>query len=104
KTRADRVRQEDQIMDDVFGVYEAKIVGREILSGRPAIRIDFTPQSAYKPKTDEGKRMQHVGGRAWIDEEDHQIARVELEVIDPISIGLGILAKLQKGSSITAER
>ena len=48
--------------------------------------------------------MQHVAGRAWIDEEDHQVARVEVEVIDPISIGLGILAKLQKGASIVAER
>ena len=27
-----------------------------------------------------------------------------MEVIDPISIGLGILAKLQKGASIVAER
>ena len=48
--------------------------------------------------------MQHVAGRAWIDEEDYQVARVELEVIDPISIGLGILAKLQKGASIVADR
>ena len=48
--------------------------------------------------------MQHVGGRAWIDEEDHQVARVEMKVIDPISIGLGLLARLQKGASIVAER
>ena len=48
--------------------------------------------------------MQHVAGRAWIDEEDYQVARVEVEVIDPISIGLGILAKLQKGASIVADR
>jgi hypothetical protein len=45
-----------------------------------------------------------VAGRAWVSEEDHQIARVELNVIDPISIGFGILAKLQTGSSITADR
>jgi hypothetical protein len=49
--------------------------------------------------------MQHLAGRAWIDEEEHQVARIEAEVIEPFSIGLaGILAKLQKGASITEER
>ena len=48
--------------------------------------------------------MQHLAGKVWVDEQDHQLARVEIEVIDPISIGLGILAKLQKGASIVSER
>ena len=48
--------------------------------------------------------MQHIAGTAWVSEDDHQVARVEMEVIEPISIGLGILAKLQKGASIKAER
>jgi hypothetical protein len=48
--------------------------------------------------------MQHVAGKVWVDEQDHQIARVEIEVTDTISIGLGILARLQKGASIAEER
>jgi len=56
------------------------------------------------PKTEEGQRMLHVAGRTWINENDHELARVHLEVIDPISIGLGILAKLQKGATIEYER
>jgi len=48
--------------------------------------------------------MLHVAGRAWINENDHELARLHLEVIDPISIGLGILAKLQKGATIEYER
>ena len=48
--------------------------------------------------------MQHVAGKAWVDEQDHQIVRVEIEVTDTISIGLGILARLQKGASIVEER
>src|SRR5207245_1870683 len=81
-----------------------QIVGRENLAGRPAIIVKFQPHPGYQPKTSEGKNMQHVAGMAWISEDDHQIARVELGVIDPISIGLGILARLQKGASIKAER
>lgn len=104
KARADRLRHEEMVLDDVFGVYKTELVGRENLNGRSVIEVKFTPQAGYKPKTDEGQRMPHVAGRAWISEQDHQIARVELNIIDPISIGFGILAKLQKGSSITADR
>jgi len=104
RNRVDRLRREEQIIDDALGVFDVEMAGRETIGGRPAILLNFWPRAAYKPKTSEGKNMQHVAGRAWIDEEDYQVARVELEVIDPISIGLGILAKLQKGASIVADR
>jgi len=104
RNRAERLRREEQIIDDAFGIYEVDMAGRENVGGRPAILLRFRPRLTYKPKTSEGKNMQHVAGRAWIDEQDHQIARVELEVIEPFSIGLGILAKLQKGASIVSER
>jgi hypothetical protein len=104
QARIQRSRKEEQILDDVFGVYEIKIVGRETLADRPAVLLAFTPRNTYKPKTFEGSSMQHVAGRAWIDEKDHQLARIEAEVIEPISVGFGILAKLQKGASITEER
>jgi len=104
KLRAERLRTEQEVLDDVFGGYEAKLIGREMLAGRSVIIVRLTPRVGYKPKTKQGKTMQHVAGNAWVSEDDHQIARVEMEVIDPISIGLGILAKLQKGASIKAER
>jgi hypothetical protein len=106
RNRAERLRREEQIIDDAFGIFEVEMAGRENIAGRPAVLLRFRPRpaSTYKPKTSEGKNMQHVAGRAWIDEQDHQVARVELEVIDPISIGFGILARLQKGASIVAQR
>ena len=104
RNRAERLRREEQIIDDVLGVFDVEVADRENIDGRPAILLKFRPRADYKPKTSEGKNMQHVAGRAWIDEADHQVARVEMEIIDPISIGLGILARLQKGASIVAER
>ncbi len=104
RNRAERLRREEQIIDDAFGVFDVDIAGREYVDGRPTILLKFQPRAGYKPKTSEGKNMQHVAGRAWVDEPDHQVVRVDMEVIDPISIGLGILAKLQKGASIVAER
>ena len=104
KRRADRLKHEDEVLDDVFGIYDFEMVGREMLNDRPAILLTFRPRQTFKPKTEEGQRMRHVAGRAWINENDHELTRVHLEVIDPISIGLGILAKLQKGATIEYER
>jgi hypothetical protein len=104
RDRAERLRREQQIIDDAFGVFEVEALGRETIEGRPAVLLKFHPRLTYKPKTSEGRNMQHLAGKVWVDEQDHQLARVEIEVIDPISIGLGILAKLQKGASIVAER
>jgi hypothetical protein len=104
RNREERLRREEQIIDDALAVYEVEMAGRETMNGRSAIMLKFHPKPAYKPKTSDGRNMQHVAGKAWIDEQDHQVARVELEVIEPISIGFGILARLQKGASIVAER
>jgi hypothetical protein len=104
RNRRERLQKEEQIIDDALGVFEVEMSGRETINGRPAILLKFQPRAAYKPKTSEGKNMQHVAGRAWIDEEDHQVTRIEAEVINPISIGFGLLARLQKGASIVAER
>jgi hypothetical protein len=104
RNRTARLRREQLIIDDALGVFEIEEIGRENIEGRPAILLRFHPKKTYKPKTFEGKSMQHVAGKAWIDEQDHQVARVEIEVIDSIAIGLGILAKLEKGASIVSER
>lgn len=106
RRRSERLRKEQEIIDDAFGVFDIQATGRELVDGRPAIVLQFRPRipATYRPKTFEGKNMQHVAGKAWVDEQDHQLARVQIEVTDAISIGLGILARLQKGASIVAER
>jgi hypothetical protein len=101
KGREDR---EQEALDDVFAMYDIKMLQREIIAGMPTIAVTFTPKLNYKPKTRDGKILQHISGRAWISEEDHQLAKLEAQVNDPISIGAGILAKLQKGSTLMFER
>lgn len=97
-------KDEPKIIDDVFAGYDMQIVGREDLDGRPAIRMRFIPRAGYSPGTRLGKILQHVAGEAWINEADHQMVRIDAEVVDPISIGFGFLARLQKGAIIHVER
>ena len=102
KEKADR--EEKEILDDVFALYDLQLVRRDILNGISTILVLFKPKMDFKPKTREGKILQHIGGSAWIAEDDHELARLEAEVVDTISIGAGILAKLNKGSTLAFER
>jgi hypothetical protein len=104
KDKAKADREEQEILDDVFAEYHLQLVRRDILNGISTILVTFTPKADFKPKTREGKILQHIGGRAWIAEDDHELARLEAEIIDPISIGAGILAKVNKGSTVVLER
>ena len=97
-------KNEDKVVDDVFAGYDMRIIGREEIEGRPAIRISFAPRPDYRPVTREGKIIHHVAGEAWVNESDHQLVRIDAHVIDTISLGFGLLAKLQKGARIHAER
>jgi hypothetical protein len=97
-------KDEDKVIDDVFAGYDMRIIGREEIEGRLAIRISFQPRADYRPSTREGKIIHHVEGEAWVNEADHQLVRVDAHVIDTISLGFGLLAKLQKGATLHAER
>ena len=104
KEKAKADREEQEILDDVFALYDLQFVRRDILNGISTILVAFKPKTDFKAKTREGKILQHIGGNAWIAEDDHELARLEAEIIDPISIGAGILAKLNKGSTLVFER
>ena len=102
KAKADQ--KEREILDEVFATYDIQLVGREELEGISTILVTFKARPGDKPRSREGKILQHIAGRAWIAEDDHQMAKLEAEIIDPISIGAGILAKVQKGSKLAFER
>jgi hypothetical protein len=100
----DRLKNEQKILDDLFGLYDIRIVRREAIGEHPTLLVTFNPRPNYKPQTRQGGIMKHVAGRAWVSEDDHQLARLDAEVFETISIGFGMLAKLQKGTHILSER
>src|SRR5262249_19202645 len=57
-----------------------------------------------KPQTRAGGIMRNFSGRAWISESDYELVRVEVEAIDNVSIGFGLLARVHKGSHFSFER
>ena len=101
--KAKTEREERESADDIFATFEYQLVRREMINGVSTILVNFKPKKNYKPKTGDAKELQHVAGRFWIAEDDHEFVKLDAEVIDQIKIGAGLLAKLQKGSTLGIE-
>jgi hypothetical protein len=91
-------------IDDLFRVYDIRLVGRDPIDGRDAIVATATPRAGVKPMTDDGKMMQHFRARAWVNEADAEIACVEIEALDDLSFGWGLFARVHKGARAMYER
>jgi len=101
---SERRLKETKTIDELFRIYEFRIVGRETLDGRGAIVVTFEPRPGVETETRSGKILKKFTGRAWIDEEDRQLVRVDAELMDDLSFGFGLLAKLKKGSHAQIQR
>ena len=99
----DRRRYTDAI-DDVFRIYDIRMVRREPIDGHDTILATLMPKPGVKPQTDDGKIMRHFKARAWISESDYELARVEIEAIDDLSFGLGLVARVHKGTTASYQR
>jgi hypothetical protein len=104
KKRDEERRDTERAIDDVFRVYDIKMLGREVMSGYETIGFSFTPRKDARPQTSDGKIMRHFAGKAWVSESEYEVVRLEAEAIETASFGLGLLARVHKGSKATFER
>ena len=100
----ERRRKEDEAIDEAFALYSISMKGREVVDGHDAIVLDFRAKPDFKTKTDGGKILKKLKGRAWIDERDHELIRIEIDLLDTISFGFGMLARLNPGAHAMFQR
>ncbi len=96
---AESQRKERAVIDEVFLMDEFRLTGRELVDGRPTIVVEFAPRPGYKPVTEGGKVIQKFSGRAWVDEADRQLVRLEAQLVENLGVGPARIARLQKGAS-----
>jgi hypothetical protein len=88
---------------EVADAYNFRLVGTEALGGRDAWVIDAEPRPGYEPHMKDAKFLPKFRGRVWIDKDDAQMAKLDVECIDTVSWGL-FLARVHKGSRIVVEQ
>ncbi len=101
----DEKEQEDgrKFVDEIADAYNFKLVGTELVSGREAWVIDGEPRPGYEPKIKDAKFLPKFHGRVWIDKGDLQLAKMDVEAIDTVSVGW-VLARIHKGSRFMLEQ
>jgi hypothetical protein len=100
---AKKQKDRSELIDATRSAFLYTFVDREPRGDRMLSKYRMEPNPAYKPTSRATAIFAKVRGYAWIDEAAGQLARVEVEVTDDISIG-GFLAKVYKGSHFMQER
>jgi hypothetical protein len=77
---------------------------REAIEGHDTIAFALTPRRGVRARTRDGSIMRHFTARAWISESDHELVRLEAEAIETVPFGLGVVARMHKGSGLTFQR
>ena len=97
-------RRYNAAIDDLFRIYDIRMIRRESIEGHVAILATLDPKDGVRPQTDDGQLMRNFKARAWISETDYELVRIEIESIRDVSFGLGLLARVHKGTVATFER
>jgi hypothetical protein len=91
-------------VDDLFRIYDIRLIRRESIGGHVTIAATLDPKEGVKPQTDDGKIMRNFRARAWVSESDYELVRIEVEAIRDLSFGMGLLARVHKGTVATFDR
>ena len=108
--REKRLRKEEkdreqgrQFVQEVADAYNFRFVGMESLDGRDNYVIDADPRPGYQPHLKEAKLLPKFRFRIWIDKQDVQWRKLDLQCIDTVTFGL-FLFRMHKGAHATMEQ
>jgi len=102
KEEKDR-EQDRQFVREVADAYNFSLAGIESLAGRDTYVIDGEPRPGYQAHLKEARILPKFRFRAWIDKDESQWKKLDVQCIDTVSFGL-FLARIHKGSRIIIEQ
>jgi len=77
---------------------------RERFRGQDVLVFDFEPNPEFQPHKMVEKVVHELAGVIWVDEQAHEVARLEAYFVGDFRIAGGLLANLQKGTSFVFEQ
>ena len=108
--RAERIetyekdRKRDQmLMDQLTKALDFTFLGEQKLDGHDVYVLKATPRPGYQPPTMETEVLTGMQGKLWIDQKTFQWAKVEAQVLHPVSIE-GFLAQVEPETRFELEK
>jgi hypothetical protein len=100
---AKRREESRKFVTEVADSHDFRVVGTELVDGREAWIIDGVPRPGYEPQDKEANFVSKFRGRLWIDKDDLQLAKMDIEAVDTASVGW-VLARIHKGTRVIYEQ
>jgi hypothetical protein len=102
--KEEKQREEDRKFElEAADAFNFKLVGIENLGDREAWVIEAEPRPGFEPHTKGAKILTKFHGRVWIDKNDLQLAKMDIEAIDTVSFGW-VLARIHRGTRVMFEQ
>ena len=95
--------RENFLTTELIAKYIFAVVDRKPVNDRPAYVLTFRPKPGLLQKRVADRLLNHLGGKIWIDEQEFEIAKIEIHLQSEVSLWGGFLASL-KGFSFTLSR
>jgi hypothetical protein len=106
KRQADEEKQREknrEFVREVADAYDFRLAGSETLGGRDNWVIAGEPRPGFQANLKEAQMLSKFHGRLWIDKNDLQLAKMDVEAIDTVSFGW-VLARIHKGTRLVFEQ
>ena len=104
--RDNRIRkwkEQTRFLEEAPDAFNFKILSEEKLNGRAAWVIECKPKPGFTPRMDRSHMFEKIEAKAWVDQKDLQIVKLEADTLDPVSIGW-VLARIGRGTHMELEQ
>ena len=89
-------KKEPWVTPELMERFEFQVTKRETVRGRSALVLAFAPKPPAGDSIQD-RLLARVTGTIWVDEQDHEIARVETRLKESLSLGwLGVIGSLTR--------
>lgn len=97
-------RGENTGVSEILPLMKISNPRRVSLNGRSTLAYDFIGNPHAKAHGMAENAARKITGTVWVDEADRQVARLEARFDDTFRIGGGLLASIQRGTSLIFEQ
>jgi len=92
-----------EMLRQMVDAFHFQLAGEAAVDGHACWVLDAAPKPGYRPATREGRILEGMKGRLWVDQRSYQWVKVHAQVVRPMSFH-GFLAKVAPGTEFDLEQ
>jgi hypothetical protein len=100
----EEAQKDRERLADVERVFRFSPSGDEVVDGVRTLVFLMTPRPGVQTRSDVGRHLDKLRGRIWVDPAASQLARAEFETTGDVTIGLGVIGRVSRGSRMLYRR